>query len=300
MRKISKNFNNPPDDLQQKAKEELPKLFEKYYQQKRTPKRIEGYNTPQTKEQLKRLYHNKCAFCERKLSDNNDPNTGFTIEHYRPQTFYYWLAYEWSNLLPVCSECNGKKEDKFPPFINSQLNKKRENPPIANNYFDETQFLANSPTLLAENPQLLHPEIDDVENFFVFELTGNIIPNPNNKPEDIKRAKETIRVLGWEDEGRPLFKARKKIIDELQARCRAVSLSVAKLVVQNGFDTKYLYAYTEVITDLRTIDDTRSFTLLRKQINNEIETFILEPISQIDEIYANWIRQAIVLLANNH
>lgn len=107
-------------------------------------------------------------------------------------------------------------------------------------------------------------------------------------------------MLGWEDEGRPLFKARKKVIDSLQARCQQVSLTVAKLVVQNGFDTKYLYAYTELITDLVTIDDTHSFTLLRKQIFNEIETFILEPISQINEIYANWIRQAIVLLANKH
>ena len=300
MRKISKDFNNPPADLQQKARKKLPILFRKYYQQKDTHTRIRGYNTTQTKEQLKGLYHHKCAFCERKLSDNNDPYTGFTVDHYRPQTFYYWLAYEWSNLLPVCGECNRKKDKIFLPFTNEDLNKKRENPPIANNYFDETQFLANSPTLLAENPQLLHPEIDNVEDFFVFELTGKIIPNPNNKPEDIKRAKLTISTLGWDNNGQLLFKDRKKVIDSLQARCLSVSLTVATLVEQNGFDTKYLYGYMEIIRDLLAVDDTSSFTLLRKQIINEIETFIFEPISQIDEIYANWIRQAIVLLANNN
>lgn len=74
-----------------------------------------------TLEELKTLYKNKCAICER------DRGYELQIDHYRPkktrlnltdtkynQPGYYWLAYEWSNLIPLCSKCNGNKSNKFP------------------------------------------------------------------------------------------------------------------------------------------------------------------------------------------
>jgi hypothetical protein len=92
---------------------------------------------------LNRLFRNKCAYCEEKLS--GQPGD---VEHFRPKgrvcdaTFrqvvinhpewgkdfahpgYFWLAYDWDNLLPSCADCNrfrwydkdtsGGKADRFP------------------------------------------------------------------------------------------------------------------------------------------------------------------------------------------
>jgi uncharacterized protein (TIGR02646 family) len=91
---------------------------------------------------LHRLFRGKCAYCEEKLS--GQPGD---VEHFRPKgrvcdaefhqvminhpkwgsmphPGYYWLAYDWDNLLPSCADCNrfrwydkemsGGKADRFP------------------------------------------------------------------------------------------------------------------------------------------------------------------------------------------
>ena len=55
---------------------------------------------------LQEIYHNKCAFCESILDNIN-------VSTYRPKSKYDWLAYEWSNLMPICPACNSNKRDKF-------------------------------------------------------------------------------------------------------------------------------------------------------------------------------------------
>ena len=76
------------------------------------------------KEQLKADQHSKCVYCEQLL--NGDFGH---VEHYRPKASYrttllskkdvkpayYWLAYNWDNLLCSCSECNTSfKKTYFP------------------------------------------------------------------------------------------------------------------------------------------------------------------------------------------
>lgn len=51
---------------------------------------------------LKELYHEKCAFCEQKAEV-------LAVEHFRPKSIYYWLAYSWDNLLLACQKCNSHK-----------------------------------------------------------------------------------------------------------------------------------------------------------------------------------------------
>lgn len=63
--------------------------------------------------------HGKCCYCE-KISCGE-------IEHYRPKGAvkqspkstnqfpgYYWLAYDWDNLLVSCTDCNRNKSTLFP------------------------------------------------------------------------------------------------------------------------------------------------------------------------------------------
>ncbi|WP_295879112.1 hypothetical protein [uncultured Thiohalocapsa sp.] len=73
---------------------------------------------------LKAMQHDKCAFCESKVSHIAYGD----VEHYRPKggfrqhqadvlgrPGYYWLAYEWDNLLFSCQLCNQRfKKNLFP------------------------------------------------------------------------------------------------------------------------------------------------------------------------------------------
>ena len=74
---------------------------------------------------LLKMHHHKCCYCEKEYS-----RSLLQVEHFRPkggvrQTLdqkhddhpgYYWLAYDWSNLLLACPICNGaaNKWTRFP------------------------------------------------------------------------------------------------------------------------------------------------------------------------------------------
>ncbi len=79
------------------------------------------YAHDSVKEQMMADQHKKCAYCEQ--YKNGDYGC---VEHYRPKggygsdkhlqkPGYYWLAYDWQNLLFSCSECNTSyKRNHFP------------------------------------------------------------------------------------------------------------------------------------------------------------------------------------------
>jgi hypothetical protein len=107
--------------------------------------------TPRIWEMLKAhlfdLFNGKCAFCESKPMNVY----GGAVDHYRPKgkpleddrhPGYYWLAYEPSNLLPVCEMCNGAR--------------------AKSNHFPVEGFRAYTPTdeLERENRLLLTPYFD--------------------------------------------------------------------------------------------------------------------------------------------
>jgi hypothetical protein len=64
----------------------------------------------QSKKQLLKETFGKCAYCE-------TPTTVVVygdVEHFRPKSRYWWLAYSYENYLPSCSICNQKfKKDFF-------------------------------------------------------------------------------------------------------------------------------------------------------------------------------------------
>lgn len=80
------------------------------------------YGHSSVKQALVKAQHGKCCFCESKTGLDGD------VEHYRPKAGfsqgkgqriqgpgYYWLAYEWSNLLLCCAICNQRfKRGLFP------------------------------------------------------------------------------------------------------------------------------------------------------------------------------------------
>ena len=118
-------------------------------------------------DQLALSYLHKCAYCE-SLSKPD-------IEHYRPKKSvsddpvhngYYWLCYEWTNLIPACVKCNrdGAKGTHFPVLGNRVYLPSFDED---DNLIFEESLVSNDP-LLAERPYLLHPEVDDPTIYFEF------------------------------------------------------------------------------------------------------------------------------------
>ena len=132
---------------------------------------------------FKNVFHRKCAYCEA-LVTAIYPGDG---EHYRPKgnvtvkaqgkkqpithpatgvkhSGYYWLAYDWRNLLPACFECNNAKSDQF-PVGHSHVHDAAPEP---------------SELDLNEGPLLLYPYVDDPEKYLVFGEFGIVAAKDGN------------------------------------------------------------------------------------------------------------------------
>lgn len=202
MRRVQRDVNQKPFLLtQQKILDSLAELVqtgdtskikESYYQAPYVD--TEGKQQMQMRDELNNFYHGKCAYCETDCKAE--------IEHYRPKKSvrdvpvhpgYYWLCYEWSNLLPSCHDCNtaGGKGTQF-PVAGTRLNSPVLLP---NGSLDPAGVLSTGTFLQLEQPFLLHPEQDDPDQYLKVEL--------DPKGEGIKlsgidgqnqRGEQTIRI----------------------------------------------------------------------------------------------------------
>lgn len=246
-------------------------------------------------DQLAKTYLNKCAYCERLEKAD--------IEHYRPKKSvqgeahdgYYWLCYEWTNLLPSCVKCNrdGAKLTHFPILGN------RVNSPIflANGDIDLNLNKADSKPLIDEKPYLLHPEIDKPELYFEFEL------DPSGEGIRLKgididgRGNRTIEICKLNRQELRLHRQR-EVIDPF---IEAVEASFGRLI--NGDIDNNGFA-NEINNQLNTLKynasaEKKSHTLLRKFIivdENKFVSIILPLLnSSIRAIlltaYKNWAIQ---------
>jgi len=65
--------------------------------------------------ELKLMTKNHCAFCDDLLF----PEVGEigNIEHFKPKSKFKDLAFDWENLYPICSRCNGTKNNRFDSLL---------------------------------------------------------------------------------------------------------------------------------------------------------------------------------------
>ncbi|MEM6965386.1 MAG: hypothetical protein AAF573_11515 [Bacteroidota bacterium] len=119
---------------------------------------IYGHKT--VKSTLVKAQHDKCCFCE-KVIERGD------VEHFRGKggyqqnegeptgkPGYYWLAYEWDNLLFSCSTCNSSYKRNFFPLFDT---KKRA--------------ISHRDNLQLENPIFVHPAKENPEDYI--EIIGS-------------------------------------------------------------------------------------------------------------------------------
>jgi uncharacterized protein (TIGR02646 family) len=139
------------------------------------------YGHTNVKEMLIKLQDNKCCFCESKIGHISYGD----VEHFRPKAGwvqgnenlnkpgYYWLAYEWSNLLLSCEICNQRYKKNYFPLVEGSL-----------------RALSHNDEVNEENHIFLNPNTEDVEEFITFKEEI-----PVSVSENI-RGKETISKLG--------------------------------------------------------------------------------------------------------
>jgi len=167
-------------------------------------------NNEKVKPILEKIYNNKCCYCER----NDVGGAELQVEHYRPKKTpkecenstnhfgYYWLGYEWTNLLLCCSTCNKLKNNFFPI--------ENENNRICNPTFNSNNELflennkADNQILINEKSLIFNPEIDNTFEHFIFDNECFI----KGKTE---KGKVTIKILKLNDT--PFLIARYEIIN---------------------------------------------------------------------------------------
>ena len=145
------------------------------------------------KEQLFTETGGKCAYCEALTSV-----VAFgDVEHYRPKSSYWWLAYCYDNYLAACQLCNQSfKKDDFPI-----QNRKMRAPVIRRNTTDN--FITTKAGQIApdpldtdrvnafirlhqqERPLMLNPYFDDPAEYFAWRADDvlrevEITPNSEN------------------------------------------------------------------------------------------------------------------------
>lgn len=257
MRKPEKYFDKIPQDLLECQSQNSDELLES-----------KGTTTSKTcykkaREKLLVIYHEKCAYCESKYLAVTDT----WLDHYRPKSHYYWLAYEWTNLLPACPKCNRNKRDKF-PIGKSKIN----SPFLINSKIDFSKNVANQSPLKDEKPLILHPAIDHANEHFDFELTtkGVILKSKTERAEKTISACKLNRQEGKQS-GLPL--ARQKIIDDLFNQI----INIAELAYGSSAEQEVLIKtilpniFSQLLSNAE--NEKLEHTFLRKYLVNSEENF---------------------------
>ena len=122
---------NPPEVLRKKGEPETRENCEAY---DRCPEdygsgtetfsfKKQIYGGTSLKQELLQTQHGKCCYCESKFEATSPgavehfrPKGAVSQERGRPKEYpgYYWLAYDWNNLLVSCEQCNTAKGTLFP------------------------------------------------------------------------------------------------------------------------------------------------------------------------------------------
>lgn len=165
----------------------MEKLEEFYESKNRSQKR---YNWPFNKEidgelkkDLHKVFYGKCGYCETKI-DNPDDGT---VDRYRPnngvrdkteyyQDLYWWLTFEWDNLIYCCKECNQYKANYFP--IGGQ------------------RAITPKADILLETPLLLNPYLDATDKHLIYDDNGEVFSNTieGNQTIELLRLNRTFLV----------------------------------------------------------------------------------------------------------
>ena len=304
MRPINKDLNSIPESLKPNTRHFFPKG--KYPRRSDSTHRIRikmlekgayddsadsHYNGTDVKKALKKIYHDKCAYCEQKVErpdvEHYRPKRGnrvkiekkggklkrVMIENDKPELLhdgYYWLSLSWDNLLLSCPTCNGKKSNKFKirrnrvtTLLLSEAGNQWENIHNLSRQYDDI-----------EEPLLLNPERSELENQLIFDKNGDV---KSEKPE----GKYTIETCDLKRTY--LVDERRKIIDDFVKEVKSVCVEHIEV-----FDGGKRYKETERMR-IEMMVLMRSFISKSRDMDNPFIGFRKQAIDWLDGIVADYV-----------
>ncbi|UCC30477.1 MAG: TIGR02646 family protein [Phycisphaerales bacterium] len=142
------------------------------------------YAHTKVKKALERLFHDKCAYCESKMTATAD----WDVEHFRPKgrvaerenhPGYYWLTYVWENLYPSCQHCNQRRKDRprWEDPTELPAGGKVDQFPLLD---ESTRAMGPADDVHAEHTLLIDPCFDDPEDYLGYDPTGQIFSLNDN------------------------------------------------------------------------------------------------------------------------
>ena len=181
-------------------------------------------------------FYGKCAYCEAKIRGTHPGD----IDHFRPKLRvtdakdnvvylkdkdgnlkqnadgkpilhpgYFWLAYDWQNLLPSCEECNRPTTEDAPGGTAKKIKRgKRNRFPVRSRHAQTPEEVAN------EVPLLIHPVFDNPRDYLDVDPKTGVIFSKNQSD----RGQSCLDVLKL-NEREDLVKARKRICRLVKGLC---------------------------------------------------------------------------------
>jgi hypothetical protein len=226
-------------------------ISSKFYRGNQTD--ANGNTVQDVEKALKGIYGRKCAFCESKRFHPD-------VEHYRPKKRvtnvkghhgYYWLCYEWTNLLPSCTDCNKAKLNQFPLMPGGV----RVYGPWyrLNNTLDAASMLIDNHPLIDERPYLLHPEWDTPETCLSFTEKGVVY---GIDADD--RGTETVRICALNRDDLIFFRQK-----EINQVVETIEMAFC------DFDPEYMFVAILNKIRSRALDLDHEYTLLYRNLYSQ-------------------------------
>lgn len=199
MIKIRNKADAPvPAVLSGKGAEATNKIIEEYNNGTRKFEfKTTIYGHDEVKDALINIQNGKCCFCEAMVTHVAHGD----VEHYRPkggwiqdneklnQPGYYWLAYNWDNLLFSCQICNQSHKKNFFPLADAA-----------------SRATSHGADITKETPLIINPALDDPEQHIAFK---------DDIPVGLdQRGKVTISKTGLDRE--PLNENRRGVLNPIR------------------------------------------------------------------------------------
>jgi len=240
------NIPNPTEEQLKEKRAEKPKVKESVYNDKKIKQNF--YVDP------KGPFRGRCVYCETSIEESRQPGH---LDHFRPKGSvrdrssaqditisingtavshpgYYWLCYDWRNLLPTCHECNspstGRTGEKFG---------KHDFFPIE----DEHKRAAQPGDESTETPLLINPLEEEPATHLYMDKTGTMFHRT-------EKGRTSIETFGLNDEG--LLTARKKVYDDLKNKTVDYSIKMQEIRRQGLNTTPYL---TDLLVEIKARKD---------------------------------------------
>jgi uncharacterized protein (TIGR02646 family) len=257
---------------------------------KMTPfEKFQAYRHETVKAALKKLFNNKCAYCESEYAAVYAGDT----EHFRPKgkvinkipredgklkndivsaNGYYWLAARWENLLLSCKDCNSARTQTLPDGTEKVIGK-HEQFPIASEKFRVMEPDDAKLKIEEAKRMIINPCEEDPEYFFEYaeeeKKEGIIMEKTTLKKAEKEKARKSIDVYALQRK------------DLVEVRRKAFLDIISRL---DSFD-KFLKNYNDLPKEKRELPERKND--LKGERNKLLQ------LVQSDQRYAGMARQLI-------